>query len=58
MIIEALKVMFKIILGFAIGIAILYGLNWLMHTQIYSFFFEDMVKQTVAEMVDPGALKH
>ena len=57
MILETLKVLIKFMLGLALAIAILYGLNWLIHNQAYSFFFEDRVKQTVEEMVDPGALK-
>ena len=57
MIIETLKVIIKVILGFAVAIAILYGLNWVLHNQVYSFFFEDSVKHTVEEMVSPGALK-
>ncbi len=57
MIFNALKVIIKFLLGLAVVLSILYGLNWVIHNQVYSFFFEDRVKHTIAEMVDPGSLK-
>jgi hypothetical protein len=57
MIFNTLKVIIKFLLGLAVVLSILYGLNWVIHNQVYSFFFEDRVKQTIEGMVDPGALK-
>jgi len=43
--------------GIATVIFILYGCYWVTKTISYSIFYEDMVKQTVVEMVKPESLK-
>ena len=34
-----------------------YGMYWLYKTVSYSFFYENMVQQTITEMVKPEYLK-
>ena len=47
--------------GFLIAIAILasitYGCYWIVKTVSYSLFYEDMVRQTIIDMVNESALK-
>lgn len=35
----------------------IYGMYWIAKTVSYSLFYEDMVKQTIEQMVKPEALK-
>jgi len=35
----------------------IYGCYWIAKTVSYSIFYEDMVKQTIIEMVEPESLK-
>ena len=49
-----------VIAGLAAAIiipAFIYGAYWMAKTVSYNLFYEDMVRQTVAEMVQPEALK-
>ena len=43
--------------GIALVLSIIYGCYWVAKTVSYSFFYEDMVKRTVTQMVKPEALK-
>jgi hypothetical protein len=41
----------------AIMVGFIYGGYWIAKTVSYSFFYEDMVEETIKEMVKPEALK-
>jgi len=43
--------------GLTLFCGILYGSYWVAKTVSYSLFYEDMVKQTVIEMVRPESLR-
>lgn len=45
------------IVGVIIFLAFLYLCYYVTKELSYSFFYEDMVKQTIQEMVKPGYLK-
>jgi FtsZ-interacting cell division protein ZipA len=45
------------IAGIVCIIAIIYGAYWIAKTVSYQVFYEDMVKQTVRDMVKPEYLK-
>ena len=44
-------------LGIALVLSFIYGCYWITKTISYAFFYEDMVKRTVTQMVKPEALK-
>ena len=45
------------ILGFVIGCVVIYGCYWFFKVFSYWLFYEDMVKQTINEVVKSVALK-
>lgn len=45
------------IVSIAFSLLMIYGIYWVTKTGSYWLFYEDMVKQTVIEMVKPEALK-
>lgn len=45
------------LLGLLAFIAFLYGMYWVFKTGSYWFFYEDMVQDTIREMVKAGSLK-
>jgi|LGVF01.2.fsa_nt_gb hypothetical protein len=45
------------LIGFAISCAFLYASYWVCKTVSYTIFYEDMVQQTVLELVKQSALK-
>jgi hypothetical protein len=45
------------ILGLVIFCMFIYGMYWVTKTLSYSIFYEDMVEQTIIEMVNPESLK-
>jgi hypothetical protein len=52
-----MKKVFTFLLGFIVGLVFIYGSYWLIKTGSYWLFYEDMVKQTIHEMVKSVALK-
>lgn len=46
-----------VLISIAILMSIVYGFYWVAKTVSYSIFYEDMVKQTIIDMVNKGALK-
>jgi hypothetical protein len=54
---EKKVVWLAVLLGLPLFLLILYGSYWAYKNTSYSVWYEDMVKQTVAEMVKPEALK-
>lgn len=51
-----LRLMWGVLL-LAIGLPIAFGIWWVSKRVNYSLQYEDMVRATVREMVNPGALK-
>lgn len=49
--------MLKSIIGIVISLGILYCFYWILKTGSYLIFYEGMVKDTIIEMVQQGALK-
>lgn len=47
-----------IIGGVLIWIAFMYGMYWIAKTVSYTIFYEDMVQETIQEMVKPEYLKN
>jgi hypothetical protein len=45
------------IIGIILILAVIYGFYWMLKTGSYWLFYEDMVKQTIRELVKPIALK-
>lgn len=45
------------IIGFILGCCLIYGIYWLAKTVSYNLFYEDMVRQTITEMVKKDSLK-
>jgi len=45
------------IVGIVVFIFFIYGCYWVVKTVSYGVFYEDMVKSTVIEMVNPEVLK-
>jgi len=45
------------IIGTVVTIAVIYALYWIAKNGSYFFFYEDMVQDTIREMVKSGALK-
>jgi len=45
------------VIGFVAVIAFIYFMYWVFKTGSYWFFYEDMVQETIREMVQSGALK-
>jgi hypothetical protein len=43
--------------GLCASAVIIYGSYWIAKHGSYFFFYEDMVKETITEMVDPKYLK-
>lgn len=46
-----------IIAGVVVGSALIYGCYSVTKTVSYKIFYEDMVRETITEMVKPEALK-
>jgi len=40
-----------------VGLAALYGVYWIAKTLSYTVFYEDMVKETIHELVKQSALR-
>lgn len=51
----------KIVLGYIVGFfaicLFVYGGHWITKHGSYFFFYEDMVQETITEMVKPESLK-
>lgn len=47
-----------LIVGVIMTMALIYGMYWLMKHGSYWWWYEDLVKGTIKEMVDPQYLKH
>jgi len=45
------------IAGICFFLAVIYGMYWVAKTVSYQVFYEDMVQQTIAEMVDAKYLR-
>lgn len=45
------------ILYFAMMMAFFYGIYWMAKTFSYWLFYEDMVRETIKQMVESGALR-
>lgn len=48
---------FLVIGAIALVCSLIYGSYWVAKTVSYSIFYEDMVQQTISEMVKAGVLK-
>jgi len=48
--------LFLIILGLAAACGVIYGCYWIAKTVSYSIFYEDMIIETVKELVKQSAL--
>jgi hypothetical protein len=44
------------ILGIALSLSFIYGCYWVAKTVSYSVFYEDMVQETIREMVESESL--
>ncbi len=53
---KGLKITVAIIVGLILWAACMYGCYWVAKTLSYSFFYEDMVQQTIKEMIKPEYL--
>ena len=51
-----MKNVLTIILGLALTCGVIYGMYWVAKTLSYTIFYEDMVGDTVREMVKPEHL--
>ena len=55
-----MKIIFKILLIIAVIIIFcffIYGCYWIVKTVSYKIFYEDMVKDTIVEMIKPEYLR-
>jgi hypothetical protein len=52
-----MKSTFHVLLGTALSLGILYGVYWVFKSFSYWLFYEGMVKNTIIEMVQQGALR-
>jgi len=52
-----LKAIALIIIGMLLFALCIYGSYWLAKTGSYMFFYEDMVRGTIQDMVKAGSLK-
>jgi len=54
---ETFKTIVFVIVAMILTFLIIYGGYWIIKKVSYSLFYEDMVKQTITEMVKPDSLK-
>ena len=54
---DNLQIVAAAVAGICAVAGILWGSYWIAKTASYSLYYEDMVKQTVSEMVDAKYLK-
>ena len=47
----------SIMIGVLIFCAVMYGSYWVVKTCSYKLFYEDMIQETIVEMVKPKYLK-
>ncbi len=52
-----MKGAFSFIIGLAITVGIIWGCYWVAKTVSYNLFYENMVQETVRDMVKPEYLK-
>ena len=52
-----MKYIASIIIGIMATYFLVYGFYWIGKTVSYKIFYEDMVQQTIVEMVDTKALR-
>jgi len=51
------QIVLFIVTGIVVSCIALYGMYWVVKTVSYSIFYEDMVKNTIVEMVKKDSLK-